>query len=193
MQSHRLRHLPVRRLQQSAFRNRYSAGSVGRHSPDYGKLRDEIRYGFADGTLVICFCGRLGQEKSIDVLLDIFAAHHRSDGRSKLMVIGTGPMEDALKGQAVRLGLGDSVVFTGAVPHNQIRELYACCDLYATTARSEVNSISMLEAMSMGLPVLHIVDEENLGQIQEEVNGLSFRTAGKFHRAVQSLENDPDA
>lgn len=151
------------------------------------------RYGFADGTMVICFCGRLGQEKSIDVLLDIFAAHHRSDGHSKLMVIGTGPMENTLKEQATRLRLGDSVVFTGAVPHNQLREVYACCDLYATASRSEVNSISMLEAMSMGLPVLHIVDEENPGQIQEGVNGLSFRTAEEFHSAVQGLKNDPDA
>ena len=81
-----------------------------------------------------------------------------------------------LEAQARRLGLGHAAVFTGGVPHDAMREVYACCDLYATASRSEVNSISMLEAMAMGLPVLHILDEANPGQVSEGINGYVFRT-----------------
>lgn len=151
------------------------------------------RYGLCPEDLVLCFCGRLGQEKSVDVLLDMFAAHSQPGSPVKLMVIGDGPMGGALREQAGRLGIAGSVIFTGTIPHSQIREYYACCDLFTTASRSEVNSISMLEAMAMGLPVIHIVDEENPGQVQEGINGLLFRTAEEFHRILQHFKRTPAA
>lgn len=151
------------------------------------------RYGFCPEDLILCFCGRLGQEKSVDVLLNMFAAHSQPGGPVKLMVIGDGPMGGALREQAGRLGIAGSVTFTGTIPHSQIREYYACCDLFTTASRSEVNSISMLEAMAMGLPVIHIVDEENPGQVQEGINGLLFRTAEEFHRILQHFKRTPAA
>ena len=153
----------------------------------------KARYGLCPEDLVLCFCGRLGQEKSIDVLLDMFAAHSQPGDRIRLMVIGDGPMSEALREQAKGLGIAVSVIFTGAVPHDQIREFYACCDLFTTASRSEVNSISMLEAMAMGLPVIHIVDEENPGQVQEGINGLSFCTAEEFHQILRRFKSSPAA
>ncbi|MCM1430727.1 MAG: glycosyltransferase [Muribaculaceae bacterium] len=150
-----------------------------------------VRYGLCPEDLVLCFCGRLGREKSIDVLLDMFAVHSQPDSHIKLVVIGDGPQGLALREQAKQLGIADSVIFVGGVPHDQVREIYACCDLFATASRSEVNSISMLEAMAMGLPVLHIVDEENPGQVQEGVNGLPFRTAEEFHEIIQGFQRNP--
>lgn len=165
-----------------------------RERADARRVSDlRARYGLCPGDLVLCFCGRLGQEKSIDVLLEMFAAHHQPGDRVKLMVIGDGPMGEALRKQAQALGIAGSVLFTGAVPHGRMREVYACCDLFATASQSEVNSISMLEAMAMGLPVLHIVDEENPGQVQEGVNGLPFRTAEEFHQILRRFRGDPAA
>lgn len=121
----------------------------------------KARYGLCPEDLVLCFCGRLGQEKSIDVLLDMFAAHSQSGDRIRLMVIGDGPMSEALRKQA------------------------------NTASRSEVNSISMLEAMAMGLPVIHIVDEENPGQVQEGINGLSFLHCGRISPDPPALQKQP--
>ena len=133
-------------------------------------------YGIEPNDTVVCFCGRLGQEKGVDVLLEFFSRCRRKDEHVKLLLIGDGPARAELEAQARRLGLGHAAVFTGGVPHDAMREVYACCDLYATASRSEVNSISMLEAMAMGLPVLHILDEANPGQVSEGINGYVFRT-----------------
>lgn len=150
------------------------------------------QYGITEDDFVICFCGRLGQEKSVDVLLEFFAACVHSESGIKLMIIGEGPMRKELEKQAHGLGLDHTVIFVGGVPHDQVREAYACCDLFATASRSEVNSISMLEAMAMGLPALLIVDEENPGQVTEGVNGHLFRTAEEFCALVHRLKSDPD-
>lgn len=87
-------------------------------------------------------------------------------------------------GKAECLGLKESVVFTGKIPHENMREVYACCNLYATASKSEVNSVSMLEAMAIGLPVLHILDEENPGQVKEGVNRYVFRTPEEFYSTI---------
>lgn len=99
-------------------------------------------------------------------------------------------MHKALEEKAGRLGLTGSVVFTGGIVHENMREVYACCNLYATASKSEVNSVSMLEAMAMGLPVLHILDEENPGQVTEGVNGYIFRTPEEFHSAIERFRNN---
>lgn len=141
-------------------------------------------YGFQPSDLIICFCGRLAQEKSVDVLLDYFAVCHQEDCHIKLMLMGDGPARAALEGRARYLGISDAVVFTGSIPHDSVRDVYAYCDLYATASRSELHSISMLEAMAMGLPVLHILDEANAGQVVDGVNGYVFANARELRAHI---------
>ncbi len=50
----------------------------------------------------MCFVGRLGKEKSIDVLVEFFAAHFRGDDAYKLFIIGDGPEKENLERQIVR-------------------------------------------------------------------------------------------
>lgn len=151
------------------------------------RLREDL--GLTPADLVLCFCGRLGEEKSVDVLVNFFAQLHHPGDHIRLLIIGAGPTHKALEQQARSLGLVDSVIFAGAVPHERMPDFLACCDLYVTASLSEVNSISMLEAMAMELPVLHRVDEKNPGQVTEGVNGFLFRTAEEFCRAVNRFRN----
>lgn len=152
-----------------------------------GQLREKL--GLLPEDLVLCFCGRLGEEKSVDVLLDFFSELHRPGEHVKLLIIGDGPERENLKQQTRNLGLWGNVIFAGAVSHEDVPAFFACCDLYATASLSEVNSISMLEAMAMELPVLHRVDEKNPGQVTEGINGFLFRTAEEFCRAVEDFRS----
>ena len=73
------------------------------------------------------------------------------------------------------------VVFTGAVPHDQMPPYYASCDVYVTASLSDTNSISMLEGMATGLPVLRRYDalNENVDQVRDGVNGYIFNSPGR--------------
>lgn len=134
------------------------------------------KYGFSEDVMIACFVGRLGKEKSVDVLLDYWAKTIRPEDRIMLCIIGGGPSSDDLKAQAKELGIESMVVFTGAIPHTEMPPCYASCDVYVTASLSENHSISMLEGMASGLPVLQRYDELNEDQIISGVNGYTYNS-----------------
>ncbi len=142
------------------------------------------KYGFEEGELIAGFCGRLGREKSVDVLLDYFSQEVKREDGIKLMIIGDGPSRPELVELSQKLGISDLVTFVGAVDHNEILDYYACLDVYVTASLSDTNSISMLEGMATGLPVLHINDPLNAGQVQPGVNGFIYKDAKELYRLL---------
>jgi 1,2-diacylglycerol 3-alpha-glucosyltransferase len=140
------------------------------------------QYHIQDDELVVCFCGRLGREKSVDVLLDYFAKMVDRKDKIRLLIIGHGPNKEELEQQAKDLGIDDVVTFTGKILHDDLVNVYACCDLYVTTSLSDTNSISMLEAMATGLPVLHRFDKLNEGQVRSGINGFIFYGAEDMYQ-----------
>lgn len=149
-------------------------------------------FGFQKNDIILCFCGRLGPEKSVDLLLEYFAQCRKKDSHLKLLIIGDGPDRTKLETLSRQLKTDHAVIFAGKVPHEAIREMYACCDLFATASRSEVNSISMLEAMAMELPVLHIHDEANAGQVTEGINGYIFHSGEELASIILQFRNSKE-
>ena len=150
-------------------------------------------YNISKDDFVVCFCGRLGHEKSIDVLLKNWAKTVTADDKMKLMIIGAGPVENELKTLVFELKIQDTTIFTGRVEHTDIPPYYAACDMYVTASLSEMNSISMKEAMALGLPALYIADELNLNQINHGENGFIYRTAEDMYKYLikyRDMEHD---
>lgn len=151
----------------------------------------EIRkkYGFSETDLVFCFCGRMGQEKNIDTLLEFWAKNVKPQDRMKLLLIGGGPQIDEFRELAHRLNITDTVVFTDRVEHKDIPPYYAACDCYITASLTECHSISMMEGQATGMPVLTIRDELNADQIEDGVNGFFFRDADEMYKHMQHLKS----
>ncbi len=160
---------------------------------DAGKIEENKRkYGIKDDELVVCFCGRLGKEKSVDILLDYFAKEVKREDKIKLMIIGEGPARKDLMEQAKQLNIDDLVIFTGKVMHYDLVNIYPCAQLYVTTSLSDTNSISMLEAMALGLPVIHRLDELNAGQVVSGVNGYIFTNSKEMYKYMLEYKNMPE-
>lgn len=146
-----------------------------------------------DGSyFVMAFCGRLGREKSVDVLLDYFAKTVKKEDKIKLLILGDGPCKEELEKLSKELKIDDIVYFSGKVLHDDLINYYACCDMYVTASLSDTNSISMLEAMATGLPVLHILDELNEGQVIEGVNGFIYNNANEMYQKIIAYKNMSD-
>jgi glycosyltransferase involved in cell wall biosynthesis len=119
-----------------------------------GAGSDEIRdrYGLRADCPVILTVGRLSREKGVDVLLDAAA---RLTQDAQFAIAGTGPDEDRLRAQAERLGLaGDRVRFLGFVPAAVLPAVYRLADVFAIPSVAELQSLTTMEAMATGVPVV---------------------------------------
>ena len=155
-----------------------------------GEMR--IRYGFSDSDVIFAFCGRLGQEKNVGALLEFTAQTVKPDDKLKLLIIGDGPCAEQFKKLSLDLGLSDIAKFTGKIPHDELPLYYAACDAYITASLSEMFSISMLEAMAMELPVVHIMDELNQGQIIDGENGYIYKDANEMYAIMKKIRDMPE-
>ena len=154
----------------------FLAKNVSRQQVD--KVRAEL--GIRAGDTALCFVGRLGGEKSLDVLISWFCESFRGDGRFKLFIIGEGPEHQKLEGLVRQYHAAEQVRLLGGIEHSALPPYYHACDAFATASLSEMNSISMLEAMASGLYVLQRLDLYNKDQIAPGVSGDFFSTREGF-------------
>ena len=153
--------------------------------------RAQIReqYHIPQDATVACFVGRLGREKSVDVLLRFWAQEMKPQDNMRLLIIGDGPEKEPLEQLAQQLGITDTVIFTGKVLHPDLPPYIHTCDIYVTASLSDTNSISMLEGMAGGLPVLQLYDELNADQVTDGVNGYMFRDAAEMGQRLRQIRN----
>ena len=107
------------------------------------------------GATVVGFIGSFYAYEGLDLLLDAMPALLQQRPDVRVLLVGGGPQEAALKAQAQRLGLADRVVFTGRVPHAQVQRYYDLVDVLAYPRHSMrltelVTPLKPLEAMAQG-------------------------------------------
>jgi glycosyltransferase involved in cell wall biosynthesis len=106
--------------------------------------------GLREGALVIGNVGNFTPKKDHRNLLTATAravGHHRE---LQLVLVGSGPLERAVRDDAHSLGLSDRVVFAGS--RHDVAELLPAFDVFALSSRNEGLPISLLEAMAAGVP-----------------------------------------
>ncbi len=100
--------------------------------------------------LLVAGAGHLARRKGFDLLLEAFA--RAAVPGSRLVVVGSGPEEGALRGLAGRLGVAERVCWAGH--RADVPDLLAACDLFVLSSRNEGMANVMLEAMAAGTPVV---------------------------------------
>ncbi len=118
------------------------------------KISSSIRktLNISKSTPLIGSTGRLVPIKGYDILIRAFKRIREHLPDAMLMLVGEGPIEGRLKRHARRLGLEESVHFTGY--QADIRPYLAAFDLFVCSSHSEGMPHSVLEAMAMKVPVV---------------------------------------
>ena len=140
---------------------------VNRYFPDYplrvipnGVDVDTYRPGLApirhlrDDKLNILFVGRLEKRKGLGDLLRAYRAMKARVPRSRLIVVGDGPLRGRVESFITRHRLPD-VVMAGFVPDSVKPRYYSSADIFCAPATgAESFGIVLLEALASGLPVV---------------------------------------
>ncbi len=145
--------------------------------------------------------GRLVDKKGFDTLLEAVALLAREGRHVRATLIGGGPLEEALRGQVRNLGLGDKVELTGPLPQETVREHFAGADAFVLACKEAKNRdmdgtpIVLIEAMSLGVPVVSTTVSGNPELIENGVSGflVAPEDPAALARAVGRLMDDPAA
>jgi glycosyltransferase involved in cell wall biosynthesis len=124
-----------------------------RWQPDRGRHDTRAALGFTDADIVVGTTSRLGeQRKGVAEFIDMAGLVARSYPRARFVIVGDGSLRPQLESRAAQRGLGDRITFTGW--RSDVPELVAAMDVFVMSSLFEGGPTSVLEAMTMGKPVV---------------------------------------
>jgi glycosyltransferase involved in cell wall biosynthesis len=120
----------------------------------------------------IIYMGRLSYEKSIDQIIKAFAILLKTNPKTQLMIIGDGPEKNNLVSLTNKLKLSKNVIFTGFLQGPELIEALQANDIFATASLSESFSLTIVEAMSCGLPIVAVREKGPAEIVKDNANGF---------------------
>lgn len=156
------------------------------------KIRNEL--GIPGNAFLMGTVARLDPVKNQSMMLEAFAGILSNDRNTWLLIVGDGPVREILEDKARSLGISANVVFAGfqAYPENYL----AAMDLFLLSSHTEGTSMTLLEAMSMGIPAVatavggnkEIIDDGKTGYLTGPNETGEFRDAAiRFQTADGAL------
>lgn len=154
------------------------------------QLRQDLGLG---GCTVLGFAGSFYGYEGLDLLLEAFAKLAPRFPDLKVLLVGGGPQDAALRDQAARLGLAERVVFSGRVPHAEVQRYYGQIDLLCYPRKSMrltnlVTPLKPLEAMAQGKLLLASDVGGHRELIRNWETGVLF-PAGDAAALASAIEN----
>ena len=120
-------------------------------------LVDERRFSLgtppAGKFIFFTLCG-LTEQKGIDHLLQSIAIWNPPVDCFEFRIGGDGPMGDAYKSMAQRLGIADRIKWLGHVSREEAPKLFQDCHVYVMPSRHETFGVVYAEAIACGKPII---------------------------------------
>jgi glycosyltransferase involved in cell wall biosynthesis len=142
----------------------------------------------------VLFVGRLHHQKGVDVLLRAARLLRERDPHLAVsyQVVGDGPLRDELSALTRELGLTKEVEFWGE--RGDVPSFLRDTDVFVLPSRAEGISNALLEAMSLGLPVIVSAVPGNEDVVEHEREGLLVQVddPGSLTTAIRRVLGDAD-
>ena len=116
------------------------------------RRRMRRQLGINEQEYVIGHIGRFTEQKNHKYLLELFAAYHKNDVNSQLLLLGNGELFKVIERQCKELGVFDSVKMLGV--HNDVENFYQVMDVFMFPSLWEGLPVTLVEAQANGLPCL---------------------------------------
>ena len=102
------------------------------------------------------------------------------------LIVGDGILRHQLKELSCKLGVAGNVRFVGSVLNREMPKFLGVSDIFVSTSLSDTRSVSLLEAMANGLPVVVTDIDGNKECVKEGVNGFLF-SKGDFKVLAEKI------
>lgn len=136
----------------------------------------------------ILYVGRLSHEKNVDMVIKAFAKVAKEIPEAKMEVVGDGPVLKSLKNLTDKLKLKNKIVFHGSIAREKLANYYNRCDVFATGSAMEVQPLTLLEAMSCGLPIVGVKRAGVAEMITNNVNGYLVSPSNSSAMSIKIIK-----
>ena len=148
--------------------------------------------GIPENHTVLLNLGRLGTEKNLSELIELFSIALSHNPKLTMLIVGDGPARRELEELSEMLGVRDHVIFTGMVDPSEVHKYYQLGDIFVSASTSETQGLTYIEAAANGLPLLCRRDPCLDGVLVEGKNGYEYEAEQEFCDLLDTILNSPD-
>lgn len=139
------------------------------------------------GPLRVIYTGRLVALKNVPAALHAVARAKGAGANIELVLVGDGPERQNLELLASLLGIKDNVQFRGAISHEQVIVELQRSDVYLFPSLKEGGVWSLMEAMSVSLPVI-CVNTSGMAIITDDSSAIRVEPVSQEHLIASFTE-----
>lgn len=136
---------------------------------------DRFKYTGPADSLTAITVSRLSPEKDLLTMIDAVQLVVKSIPQFRLLIVGNGPEREKLEQKTATLYLESHIQFLGE--RNDVPDLLSQAGFYVSSSLTEGISLTLLEAMSVGLPIVATSVGGNPEIVQEPETGILVPSA----------------
>lgn len=156
-------------------------GSISRLEPNDARPAA----GWPSDTVVAVSVGRLAPEKSTDLVVEAFALAVAEEPTLRLLLVGGGPLEVAVRARIAEPDLAARAYLTGARPRLAALALLRGADLFVFASQTETQGLVIAEALAAGVPVVAIDGHGVRDSVRDGVDGEILAAAPEGTRQAR--------
>jgi glycosyltransferase involved in cell wall biosynthesis len=148
-------------------------------------------HGIKDKDKIALFVGRLGPEKRVIELVKAWIPHLKKNDHYKLIIVGDGPSLKEIKQMVVDNNLTEKIILPGYVLWEKINLYYQISTVNVSVSLSETSSMTGIESLIQGLPIVVRKDDAFAEIVEEGINGFYANTDDQLVlKTIEIFNND---
>lgn len=158
-------------------------------NPIVGKSQMRKNLGLKDSDFVICTVAEFIKRKNYETVIETLS---KLDDKFKLVCCGRGVLLNEIKIKAEKLGLNDRILFLGY--RNDVNNIMTMSDIFFLPSYQEGLTLSIIEALNFGLPIVTSNVRGNRDLVKDGVGGFICEPddSSSFAERISRLSNSKE-
>lgn len=152
------------------------------------------KHGIPEGIPILLFVGRMMWYKNLRIILNACKLLKESGREYRMIIIGMGPEENAIKKYAAKLNIGDKVIFTGQILDRQELQIYyGTADMLVFPSTFDTNGLVVREAAASATPAIVVANScASEGITDCETGFLCLESSRSVARVIDRIADNKD-